>query len=424
MAEVVRVADLPSTSNIDPNSYTIIEKPGYGEGTFKSTVRDLQNAITVTANIQKVGDETIIRIKDINGETSESLFNPSARVVDNGNGTVTIWTRDAQGETSVTILKDGVIVDPVPIIGSNNLITSGELYNLFNDFQKQIKNLDDRVAILEAAIEIVRYLANSETEDGEELQAETGEALVVPRMGSLAQMEAEGGMPAAPFMVDGAVYEDLTDAIAAAAGVGETVTLIGDASNEGVFVGPDSNFTIDLNYYTLTFAGPGAGSPGYLTQGLHIEKNSNVTIMNGGIVFNDPRIKMGIQNYSNLTLDNVTLWGADNVQYVVSNNYGNVVFRNETRIIPYGSNIAFDCWYGLSADYDVPGVFITIEDDSVQIVGQVEIGKARRATHDMFAEHASITCPTDMDLDVRILNPPCEWIDNGDGTKTLKYVLG
>ena len=172
--------------------------------------------------------------------------------------------------------------------------------------------------------------------------------------------------------------------------------------------------------------GPGAGSKGTETNGLQFLKDSTILIKNGTLVFDDPRLKMGIQNYSNLTLDNVKVSGGDTIRYVVSNNYGNVVFKNKTEITPSGNNVAFDAWYGLDPHgaYDEPGVHVTIADESVVINGKVEFGKQNRATIENFAAHASITCPTGMDLNVTLLNPPCIWTENaGQGTKTLRYNL-
>jgi len=111
------------------------------------------------------------------------------------------------------------------------------------------------------------------------------------------------------------------------------------------------------------------------------------------------------------------------VQYVVSNNYGSTVFKNKTTITPTGNNVAFDCWYGMNQVYDEPGVFVTIADESVKVNGKVEFGKHNRASAENFATHAGITCPEDMELNVSILSPPSEWSSNGDGTKTLRYVV-
>lgn len=42
-----RVADLPDVDQITPESYLIIEKPGYGQGTFKGTVAQLTDGISI-----------------------------------------------------------------------------------------------------------------------------------------------------------------------------------------------------------------------------------------------------------------------------------------------------------------------------------------------------------------------------------------
>ena len=170
--------------------------------------------------------------------------------------------------------------------------------------------------------------------------------------------------------------------------------------------------------------GPGSGSSGTETNGLQLLKGSTIIIKNGVLDFtDDPRLKMGIQNYSNLTLDNVKVTGGPNIRYVVSNNFGDVVFKNHTTITASESKIAFDAYYGMNAVYD-DGVNITIADNTVKIKGPVEFGKASRADDAAFSSNASITCPEDMELDVRLLNPPCIWTtDSSTGMKTLRYQL-
>lgn len=465
----VRVADLPTTSNVDPSSFVIIEKPNVGEGTYKSTVSDLQEAITVHAKVERDGQVTTITIDDINGHTEDSIVTPTAEIVDNGDGTVTIIITDSEGTTRETLLKNVAVIDPEPTEGSNNLVTSGTIYNLEQDINARIDQLsedisdrldqlesdindkfdtvdehlaeidehlaenDERLAFIEAIVKLV-YYTDLLTETGDQVALETGETLEVPKLGSIAEMKEEGGSPADPFMVDGVVYETLSEAIAAAVEAsqgteglrsplnGNVVKLLGDTSNPALIIPEGSNIVIDLNGYTLTMVGPGVGSsPKTATLGFQLLKDSYVTFKNGVIRFNDPKLKMGIQNYCNLTLDNVHVWGSSTITYVVSNNYGNVKFKNGTIIEPTGSNIAFDAWYGMRPEYDVPGVNVTIEDDTVDIRGSVEFGKANRASLDNFEQYASITCPETIGLSVSILTPPCSWIDNGDGTKSLRY---
>ena len=226
--------------------------------------------------------------------------------------------------------------------------------------------------------------------------------------------------------MNGETFETLGDAIQSAAATGSTIKLASNAVNAGVAVAEGSEFVLDLNGYELLMTGPGAGSQGTKTLGLQLLKGSTVIIKNGRIDFEqeDPSqpLKMGIQNYSNLTLDNVKLTGGPTIQYVVSNNCGDVVFKNKTSITPTGDNVAFDVWYGMNVIYD-EGVNVTIADNTVQINGKVEFGKHNRASLEDFAEHASLTCPSDMDLNISVLTPPCAWTDNGDGSKTFRYQL-
>lgn len=199
-----------------------------------------------------------------------------------------------------------------------------------------------------------------------------------------------------------------------------------DASNEGLAVAEGSEFVLDLNGHELEMTGPGAGSKGTETNGMQLLKDSTIIIKNGTITFDDENLKMGIQNYSNLTLDNVQLSGGSTINYVLSNNYGNTVLKNGTTITASDGKVAFDAWYGLNKQgiYDEPGVFVTIADTTVVINGKVEFGKQNRASDENFAAHAAITCPEEMNLDVTILNPPCEWTVNAqDSTKTLHFVL-
>lgn len=134
------VADLPSISNITPDSYTIIERPGQGMGTYKGTIADLQKAITVKAGVYQEGSQTHIQIKDINGTTDAYVSSPTARVVNNGDGTSTIIITDGTGTTTSTVVSS-VIFDNEPTQGSRNLISSGTLYEIFAALNLDIEHL-------------------------------------------------------------------------------------------------------------------------------------------------------------------------------------------------------------------------------------------------------------------------------------------
>lgn len=187
---------------------------------------------------------------------------------------------------------------------------------------------------------------------------------------------------------DGKYYATLAEAVAAVED-GGTVNLLRNASGAGIGTFENDskygvkNFTIDFNTYTYTCTGPAVGSTGTKSQAFHLEWNGadqpnvNVTLKNGTITAlpsAQSGVVMTIQNYCNLTLDNMVVDGRDNksswpYDYTVSNNCGNVIIRDTTIYAPttQPGGVAFD-----SCDYATyTGVTVTVEGDSL-IVGAIE----------------------------------------------------
>lgn len=211
--------------------------------------------------------------------------------------------------------------------------------------------------------------------------------------------------------INGESYKNLTEAIADV-GVDGTITLSQDTGSDGVSVPSNANFTVDLNGNTLAMIG-NAGSAGTQTNGFQLLKDSDVTLKNGTIISESAKIL--IQNYSNLTLDNVKVIGSGINQYLVSNNFGNIIFKNGTQIIAKDNQVAFDLYYGMSAAYD-EGVTVTIADNTVVIEGKIEYSKASRASEEDFVAKCKLITPSGYSLEIPEGH---EWTDNGDGTQTL-----
>lgn len=125
---------------------------------------------------------------------------------------------------------------------------------------------------------------------------------------------------------------------------------------------------IDFGGFTYTLTGPGAGSENTETNGFQLLKNSTITFENGiiRIAQNANDIKRIIQNYADLTLDDMTFYAENQVggeSYPLSFNYGHIVFKGNTSIITTSpETVAFDVYY-----WDIPtyeeGVSVTFEDD-------------------------------------------------------------
>lgn len=417
------IADLPNTTEINPESYVIIERPGIGQGTYKATVGDLQDAITVHAKVENYIDEsgnrvTKFTVTDILGTTEDIIVTPTATITDNGDNTSTITITDANGVTRDTVVNK-VIYDTEPTQGSNNLLSSGTIYDQNNAIKDRILSAEDRIGIIEnressvesRLIAIEERLGNIENRIYAVEEA-TEKSLIVESNNALEE----------PFKVNDKVYASFKDAFLEAARTSTELKLLSNSFTEGVSIPEGNNVVVNLNGYTLNVTGPGAGSQGTETNGMQLLMGSTITIKDGKIVFDDSRLKIGIQNYSNLTLDNVDVSGGPTIRYVVSNNHGHVVFKNGTKITASEGRVAFDVWYGMSPVY-YDGVDVTIEDDSVQITGVVEFGKKRGASGKDFAYNAFLKYPLNMDLNLSILTKPCVYIDNAEeGTRKVRYL--
>lgn len=151
-----------------------------------------------------------------------------------------------------------------------------------------------------------------------------------------------------PFETNGKRYATLKEAINDVTD-GGTIKLLSNVDNAvGVSVPSGKNFTLDFNGKTYTLKDPGAGSTGTESNGFQLLKDSTITFKNGTIKVapGNSSIKRIIQNYANLTLENMQIYAANQVggeDYPLSFNNGNIVFKGNTSIITSSdSNIAFD----------------------------------------------------------------------------------
>ena len=169
-------------------------------------------------------------------------------------------------------------------------------------------------------------------------------------------------------------YATLKEAIEHVAN-GETIVLTADVNNgDGIVVTSGKNFTLDFAGHTYTITQNVVGSTGTENQCFQLLKDSTITMKDGAIVANCTGALMIIQNYCNLTLDNMKLdatAGTNNVGYVVSNNCGNVVIKNGTTITAKTTGVAFDVYGGFQNYGDVS---VTLEAGAT-VNGKVEVAR-------------------------------------------------
>ena len=172
--------------------------------------------------------------------------------------------------------------------------------------------------------------------------------------------------------IDSMHYDTLQDAVdAVTTATSTTITLRKNAAGNGVVVPSGCNITFDLNSKTYTIDST-VGSTGTETNGFQLLRDSTITFKNGSIT--STKAKILIQNYSNLTLDEVTLNGTrlvGSAPYTLSNNFGNVVIR-DSKIMAKAGGFAFDLYYWPEGGYS-DGVSVTVEGSS-EIEGNVEYG--------------------------------------------------
>ena len=187
-------------------------------------------------------------------------------------------------------------------------------------------------------------------------------------------------------------YETLPEAFAAAKD-GDTITLLCDASGNGIQVKSENfaekGLTVDFNRHTYTVGGVLVGSAGTGTNAFQLLAGGKITFKNGTIAGVSENTKpaedtpdwhgapaMMIQNYCDLTLKSMTISGGDETVYTMSNNHGQIVIEdtviNAGKAKGYGYGpFAFDvCGYS-----SYTGVSVTVKGNSV-INGDIEISRS------------------------------------------------
>ena len=154
------------------------------------------------------------------------------------------------------------------------------------------------------------------------------------------------------------------------------ITIIGEGNvvNGAGVVIEGQNVIIDLNGKTYNVINPTVGSPGTETNAFQMKKGSTVVFRNGSIASDVAKILL--QNYCDLTLENVTInaTGSTSIQYIASNNNGSFTAVGNTQLIAGAGQVAFDVYYNLGGSYP-DGVTVTFgEDFTGKVVGAVEYG--------------------------------------------------
>ena len=172
-----------------------------------------------------------------------------------------------------------------------------------------------------------------------------------------------------PQVIAAAGTDDYNNALSTVTGTNKnqtvTITVKDNLDNVGgIKTSASNNLTVDLNEKTVTVLNT-VGSTNTETQGAQFLKGSSVTLKNGTYTFsaNNAKGLMLIQNYANLTLENVTL-NADTAyaQYALSSNCGNVVIKGDTNIKAAAGKVALDIMHWENSIYEADGSHVVIDE--------------------------------------------------------------
>lgn len=370
-----------------PFGYKAVEANGvFTVARAQEIVSKDDNGVTVVDGIFNGGEQPSVNV-GANGEmkiarhTVDSIINAGTGFTA-ANGTTAVTfdgtaMSKATGQEAVISIKDAAGIEGASAVYSIGFTAAGA--NLMPEGAEGNGNVTVSLAKPEGVNDPqVWYVVNGVFVQN--MNAEVKGDKLVFTTNHLSDYAVTDGKPAASAIVkyvdktSGAeVYDDsLVNAVNNVKS-GETITLLGDVENgSGVIVPSGSDFTIDFANHTYTVTGNLAGSQGTETQCFQLLKDSTITMKNGAIVANNPQIAMIIQNYSNLTLDNMVLdatKGKNGVDYVVSNNYGNTVIGSGTVITAKPEKAAFDVYNWPEGGYN--SVSVTVKAGAV-VNGNVE----------------------------------------------------
>ena len=241
-------------------------------------------------------------------------------------------------------------------------------------------NVTETLFIPKGAYVKVTYNASGQyqNENGFTVALENGMELLNVAQGTCTNSDAtyEFHVPSTFVGID----TSLADAVEAAE-AGSAIMLFADVEDKGFII--DKDITIDFGGHTYSFT-EGVGSGDKTSNGLQILQGNNVVLKNGSLKVADDykdNFYILIQNYANLTLENMNLDGTnldkysftDQDSYVLSNNSGEVNIIGNTNITANNDGekaFAFDvCKF---MNYEAPVVNV---NTTGTISGNIEVSE-------------------------------------------------
>lgn len=448
-------------------TYTIILTTGKGLETDPYTVADVNKILTAGVTPTEVYVKGIV--SQINEINTTEYKNATYYISDDGSTQDQFYVfrgkninnTDFTSENQLKIGDEVVIKGNLIIYGNDKVFEFAKdnyIVSLFRPVAQigevKYESFAEAVAALTETNNVITLLADI----ADPYKLTEGQTLKVKLNGHTLTVKAPEGFELKTTLVEDVTtysyftpvaqignqkFETLQAAFAAAAD-GATITLLANCFGNGIVVAEGkytNGLTVDFGGYTFTVDGATVGSTGTETQAFQLLRNNNITFKNGTIT--SEKAKILVQNYSNLTLEKMTLTLANEgyaYGYTLSNNNGKIKIDNSTIKANTGGGFAFDvCRYS-----SYPSVEVTVTGESV-INGNVEVFASDNDAKDGFKlmlesgkingdividASASAAMSATPDKAIIMENDSFgqaapegyKWESNGDGTSTLKKV--
>ena len=379
-----------------------------GEPVTLLTDVEQNTQLTINKNITLgLNGKTIKNTADIWGDNANAILSikNDAKVTITGNGTIDAKENDCY---TIDVVKGDLTIENGTFYGNISVVQVQEgtlsvkggtfdLHQKWEGSSKYLFNCIDK-AYVDGSANVAISGGTFVGFDPNVSPEGEGTSYLAPGCAPTDNGDGTYGVVAGVAQIGTKAYATLAGAVAAAQD-GDTITLLSDCSGDGISIKDDTfpnGLTIDFAGHSYTVGGKLVGSTGTASNGFHLLKGNTIVMRNGSI-FGDASVAgddttqwsgspaIMIQNYSNLTLDGMTVKGGKQTCYTLSNNNGDTVIKDSTIIAgqntQVGGPFAFDvCRY---ASY--PSVSVTVEGNSViegcvDVSGAIGEGQSRQLT--------------------------------------------
>ena len=180
-----------------------------------------------------------------------------------------------------------------------------------------------------------------------------------------------------PVFVAANDNDSLASALTAVQGKTSEISITNDIDTiTGIKSNAGTDLTVDFNGNTVAVSNP-VGSAGTVTYGMQLLKGSSNKFVGGTYKPESDSVQLLVQNYSNLTLEDMTLdtTSGSRCSYALSCNFGTTTITGNTNILTKSGDVALDVMHWVNTSY-ADGVTVIIDENMTGTIdGKIEVYK-------------------------------------------------